>query len=130
MSCRNHPQTPAAATCTGCAEPFCKNCLVQLAGQNYCGSCKVLALNGRELSLESQMRHNNEAREAMKMAYIGIFCFGIILGPMAMGKGIGARKIIKNDPMLLGSGKAIGAVVIGAFVLVLWAIKLFAHMAA
>jgi hypothetical protein len=118
------------ATCSGCAEAFCHNCLVQLAGQNYCGSCKVLALNGRTPCLERNMRQCEEARQAIKMAYFSIFCFGFVLGPLALGKGLGARKIIKNDPNLLGSGKAAAAIVIGSFVLIWWAARLFVQFAA
>lgn len=76
------------------------------------------------------MRQCQEAREAIKMAYFSIFCFGFVLGPLALAKGIGARKIIKDDPTLLGSGKALAAIVIGSFVLVWWAARLFVQFTA
>lgn len=117
MSCRNHPQTSAVATCAGCAEPFCHNCLVQMGGQNYCGSCKVLALNGRVPTLENRMRPCTEAGEALKFALIGIFCVGFILGPMAIAKAVNAKKLMRDDPALLGSGKANAAIVVGIIVL-------------
>jgi hypothetical protein len=129
MSCRNHPQTPAAATCVGCAEPFCKNCLVQLAGQSYCGSCKVLALNGRVPTLENRLRPCKEAGDALKFAFIGLFCFGFILGPMAIGKAIGAKKLMRDDPTLLGSGKANAALIIGILALLVWVMNFASRFA-
>ena len=42
--CRNQPSVPAVDRCAGCAEPFCANCLVDMNGRKYCGSCKVMAL--------------------------------------------------------------------------------------
>lgn len=124
MSCRNHPQTLAVATCTGCAEPFCQNCLVQLSGQFYCGSCKVLALNGREPILENRLRPCKEAADALKFAFIGLLCFGFVLGPMAIFKAIEAKKIMREDPTLLGSGKSTAALVVGVFALGLWLVNL------
>ncbi|HSI64664.1 MAG TPA: hypothetical protein VLE43_16165 [Candidatus Saccharimonadia bacterium] len=73
------------------------------------------------------MRPCKEAGEALKFAFIGLFCFGIILGPMAIGKAIGAKKLIKEDPMLLGSGKANGALVIGIIALLLWIVNIAAR---
>ena len=128
MSCRNHPQTQAVATCAGCAEPFCQNCVVQVAGQNYCGSCKVLALNGRVPILENRLRPCKEAADALKFAFIGLLCFGFILGPMAIFKAIGAKRIMRDDPTLLGSGKSTAALVIGIFALVLWLVSLASRM--
>ncbi len=46
MECRNHPGTMALERCTGCAEPFCQNCLVDVQGQRFCNSCKVMAVQG------------------------------------------------------------------------------------
>ena len=67
-ACHNHPGVEAAGACAGCAETFCGNCLLELDGNLYCGSCKVMALRGRTPMLESAMRPSPAAGEAMKIA--------------------------------------------------------------
>lgn len=37
--CLLHPQTPAAATCEYCGEPYCGSCLRSLLGRRYCPAC-------------------------------------------------------------------------------------------
>ncbi len=44
MECKNHPGVQAVGRCAGCSEAFCSNCLVEIQGQKYCGSCKVMAV--------------------------------------------------------------------------------------
>lgn len=104
--CCNHPETPAVGHCAGCAEAFCGNCLLELGGSLYCGSCKVLALGGRTPMLEKMMRPCEEAGSAMSSAVIGFFIFGFILQPVAIIKALGARKQIADNPLLTGWGKA------------------------
>jgi hypothetical protein len=60
-----------------------------------------------------------EANDALTMAIIGFFCFGIILGPLAIAKASKAKKMIQADPRLTGEGKATAAVVIGIIVTIL-----------
>jgi hypothetical protein len=119
VACHNHPGIEASSHCAGCAEPFCGNCLLELDGSNYCGSCKVMALRGRTPMLESAMSPSPAANEAMKTAIIGFFCFGFILGPFAMVKAIAARKEIRDNVMLTGWGKANAALVLGILATVL-----------
>ena len=54
------------------------------------------------------------------MALFSIFCFGIILAPMALLKAQKAKKILAANPKLLGAGKVTAATVIGWSVLCLW----------
>ena len=115
-ACHNHPDTAAAGHCVGCAEAFCGNCLLELEGSLYCGSCKVMALRGRTPMLESAMTPNATANEAMKMAIIGFFCVGFVLGPVAIVKAVNARKEIQENIMLTGWGKANAALVLGIVV--------------
>jgi hypothetical protein len=61
-----------------------------------------------------------EANEALQYAIIGIFCFGMVLGPMAISKGNAAKRIIGSDPALTGIGKANAAVILGWVVFVFW----------
>ena len=123
IQCKNHPSVQATDRCAGCAETFCPNCLIAIGGQMYCGSCKVLAVSGRPI-VEQATIPCALADEALKYALIGILCFGIILGPMAIVKALKAKKEIAADPMLTGEGKANAALIIGIIVLVFWVLGL------
>ena len=129
MECRNHPATPAADRCTGCMEPFCENCLVTIRGQKYCGSCKVMALGGQTPVFEAVTELSEDAKEALKYAIIGLFCFGIILEPIAIAKALQAKKMIAANPNLTGSGKATAALIIAIIGLILWVVGIFARIA-
>lgn len=126
IQCKNHPGVQATDRCAGCAETFCPNCLIALGGQMYCGSCKVLAVSGRPV-VEQATVPCALADEALKYALIGIICFGVVLGPIAIFKALKAKKEIAADPMLTGEGKANAALIIGAVVVVLWVLGLFAR---
>ncbi|HWW60440.1 MAG TPA: hypothetical protein VN181_03640 [Thermoanaerobaculia bacterium] len=95
-------------------EPFCANCLVAVRGRKYCSSCKVMAVGERMPMFETEGTIAcPEADEALKYALIGIICFGIILGPIAISKALQAKKAIAANPALTGSGKATTALIIG-----------------
>jgi hypothetical protein len=82
MPCKKHPETESIARCFGCQESFCENCLVEISGQRYCGSCKVIALEDVTPVLEPQgTTPCNEANDALIYAIISIFCFGIFWVP-------------------------------------------------
>ncbi len=53
------------------------------------------------------------ANRALKYAIIGLFCFGFILGPLAIKNALDAKKIIAMSPGMGGEGKATAALVIG-----------------
>lgn len=120
MECRNHPGVAASDRCAGCAEPFCANDLVTVKGRPYCSSCKVIALEGQTPVFEQVTQPCKEADEALKYAIIGLFCFGIILEPIAISKALTAKKMMAANPNLTGSGKATAALVIGIIGLTLW----------
>jgi hypothetical protein len=128
MQCKNHPETAAIERCTGCAEPFCGDCLVEIHGQKYCGSCKVLALKGEPVVEVEPTIPCKEANEALICAIVGIFCIGIILGPVAISKAAKARKMITADPRLQGAGKATAATIIGVLVIILWIIGIVSRV--
>jgi hypothetical protein len=69
--------------CAGCAEPFCFNCLVKIQGVNYCGQCKVMALQGSD-GWDAAMVPCKEADEALKYAiaavFTSLFCIGVVFG--------------------------------------------------
>ncbi|MGZ4808120.1 MAG: hypothetical protein ACXVJO_01940 [Thermoanaerobaculia bacterium] len=108
-------------------EPFCKNCLVTIKGRKFCNSCKVTALGTNMPLVERATETCAEAAEALKYAIIGIFCFGIILEPIAISKALKAKKMIAANPNLTGEGKANAALIIGIIGLVLWVLGIIAR---
>lgn len=54
-----------------------------------------------------------DAQSAMIIAIIGIFCLGIILGPIAIVQGNKARKNMRASGNMEGEGMAVAAIVIG-----------------
>jgi len=124
MNCHNHPDVLASATCAGCAEPFCADCVVNLRGAVYCGSCKTMAVT---TAPPPALIPCQEANTALKYAIVGIFCFGIVCGPYAISKALTARKLIAANPSLSGKGRADAALVIGIVVTALWALGMYAR---
>jgi hypothetical protein len=122
MDCKIHPAVPSVERCSGCAEPFCGDCLVEVHGQKYCASCKVMALKNPPLHFEEPTIPCKEANEALTWSIVGLFCFGIIVEPIALNKALKARKLINENPRLQGSGKVIAAIVISSIGLLLWII--------
>ena len=127
MECSVHAGVNAADRCAGCAEPFCDNCLVDVQGQKYCGSCKVMALQGSSPAAVATTVCK-EAKDALIMSIIGLFCFGIILEPLAIAKANEARRKMAADPTLTGSGMATAATVIAVIGLVLWVLGIIARV--
>ena len=126
MECKNHPRVAAVDRCAGCAESFCSDCLVEIHGQKYCGACKVLAVRGQTV-VEAATQPCKEASEALTYSIVGIFCFGIILGPIAISKAWKAKKMMAANPNLTGSGKATAALVVGIAALILWVLGMMAR---
>src|SRR5580698_5082452 len=128
MQCKNHPEVAAVDRCSGCAEPFCPDCLVEIQGQKYCGSCKTMALRGAPPIAEEATIPCKEANEALTYAIVGLFCFGIILEPIAISKALKAKKMMQMNPRLTGSGKVTAAFIIGIIGLVLWILSIVARI--
>lgn len=123
MQCKNHPGVAAMDRCTGCAEAFCANCLVEIQGRRYCGSCKVLAVQGGAPPVVSQpTRTCKAATESLILSIVGLICCGIILEPWALAKASNAKKEIDANPNLGGRGMATAAQVIAIIGLILWVI--------
>jgi hypothetical protein len=68
-----------------------------------------------------------EAKEALTLSIIGLFCCAIILCPMAISKANNAKQQIRANPSLDGNGVATAAIVIAAGGLVLWAVSLLSQ---
>lgn len=64
------------------------------------------------------------------MAIVGIFCFGIILEPLALVKASKARKMMAENPRLSGSGKVTAATIIAIVSLLLWVLALIGRVVA
>ena len=128
MNCKTHVEVPASGRCAGCAEPFCENCLVEIEGQHYCGSCKVMAVKGQPLVVAQSTVVCEDAKKALTFALISIFCFGFILAPVAVVTGAKAKKQIAQDPQLVGSGKATAAILIGVTVILFWIVGIIARV--
>jgi hypothetical protein len=37
--CLNHPRREAAARCTSCGQPFCRECVTEFEGRMVCSTC-------------------------------------------------------------------------------------------
>lgn len=130
MDCRTHAGIPAVDRCAGCAEPFCGQCLVDVRGRRYCASCKVMAASQQPGGFAAAPKIPcKEADDALKYAIIGIICFGIILGPIAIVKASKAKQLMAANPNLAGGGKATAALVIGIIVTVLNIVGIIARIA-
>jgi hypothetical protein len=128
MQCKNHPDVPAVDRCVGCAEAFCGDCLVDIQGRKYCGSCKVMAIQGAPMVEEATVPCK-EAGEALTYSIVGLFCLGIILEPIAISKALKAKRMIEKNPRLSGSGKTTAALVIAIIGLGLWIVGIIAQVA-
>ncbi len=129
MECRTHADVPAVDRCVGCMEPFCRRCLVTVRGQRYCASCKVMVLQSGMPIIEEATEPCHEADEAFKYAIAGIFCFGMILEPIAIAKALAARKAIAADPRLTGEGKANASIALAILGLFFWCIGMISKLA-
>jgi hypothetical protein len=70
-----------------------------------------------------------QANTALKYALVGLFCFGIVLGPLAIKNALDAKKLIALRPGMTGDGKATAALVIGIIDVALFFIGMFARLA-
>jgi hypothetical protein len=56
---------------------------------------------------------------SMVLGIVGLLCFGIVVGPVAMVLGFVSRSRIAKDPSLKGEGMALAGIIIGGIALVL-----------
>ncbi len=105
----------------GCNQPGCKE---ETKKCPRCGKeIKKSALKCRycgqyvDQVLEERLKPKPEPKEAstaLTYSIISIFCFGFILGPLAIAKGVKALNMIQMDPEHKGRGKAIAGITIGS----------------
>tara|TARA_B100000609_G_C17170849_1_gene411560 strand:- start:84 stop:410 length:327 start_codon:yes stop_codon:yes gene_type:complete len=104
---------------------------VDISGKQYCGACKTMAASPTAGAIpEEATIPCKEANDALILAIVGLFCFGIILEPLALIKASKAKKMIAENPRMTGSGKATAATIIGSIVLVLWIISIILNVIA
>ena len=101
-------------------EMVCPTCGDIVSG-SYCFRCRNLSAAA---DYTGPKETHPEAKEALKYAIIGIFCVGMILGPMAIVKGTSAKKAIAMDPRYEGEGMATAAQIIGGIVCLLYVINI------
>ena len=71
----------------------------------------------------------DDAKQALIMAIVGVFCFGFILGILAIRKANSAQEAINvYEVGLEHRGLATGAKVLGIIDIVLWALVLIARI--
>ncbi|MHB9133171.1 MAG: hypothetical protein ACYDBB_19045 [Armatimonadota bacterium] len=146
MECITHPNAPATDRCFHCGQYFCPDCLVEVNGAKYCANCKATAVQTPPttaippvpLPMGQQMPYQQspmgtqpckEAGEALTFAIVGLFCFGIILEPLAIAKALKAKKMIEMNPSLEGAGKAQAALIIACIGLGLWVLGIIVRIA-
>ena len=88
----------------------------------------MMALRGGGPIIEEATIPCKEANEALTYGIVGMFCFGIVLGPVAISKALKAKKMISMNPRLAGSGKATAGLVLGILALVFWVIGIAARV--
>ena len=69
--------------------------------------------------------NSKKATTAFILSLVGLVCFGVILGPLAIIMGIQAQNGMKQTGNYTNKGLAVAAVVIGIIDLVGWAFALF-----
>jgi phage FluMu protein Com len=97
--------------CPGCGREIRKSALKC----RHCGQY----VDERIRIASGPKRQLKEASTALTCSIIGIFCFGIILGPVAVYNGVKALNMIQNDPQYEGRGKAIAGIIIGSIEILL-----------
>ena len=64
------------------------------------------------------------AGKALTYSIVGLFCFGMVFGPMAIAKALEARKEIQEDPSMAGLGKANVGLLLGLTDVISWVLYL------
>jgi hypothetical protein len=105
--------------------PFCKELI--RADALKCRHCGEYVDDSVRKSVEPK-ECPKEAKDALTYSLVGIFCFGFILGPIAIAKGFKALKIIKSEPGCPGKGKAQAGIIIGVLEILLYVAGFIARM--
>jgi hypothetical protein len=83
-----------------------------------------------QMSSMGSMGEAPGAQEALNIAILSFFCFGFILGPIAISKARTALAMCELNPQLTGRGKAQAAQICGIIALVLHSLGLIVRISA
>ena len=129
-SCVNRPLQQLAGVAPAATRPmhqlnpgesFCPTCGDIVSG--VCFRCRQPIVGGEYSGVKETAP---EAKEALRFAIIGLFCFGIILGPLAIARAASAKRTIAADPRYDGEGIATAAQILGGIEVGLFALYIFA----
>lgn len=133
--CGKYSHADCGQKAGGCASPECRG--EDLKACPYCAEkikktavkcryCGQILDQELKVTLEAGQPKGDvkEAKDALIYSLIGLFCFGFILGPIAIAKGSKALNIIRDDPGYTGKGKATAGIVIGIIDIVGWLLGL------
>lgn len=85
----------------------------------YCGRDQRVTIQQQDADIS---KASSDASSALTLAIIGIFCFGIILEPLALIKASSAKKVLQpSDP---GYGNATAAQIIGWIAVGMWVLSI------
>jgi hypothetical protein len=96
------------------------------AGAAYGGPTMGYATPGMAAGGQS---FEKDARTAMILGIVGIFCCGIILGPIALIQGMKAKKNMQASGNLTGQGMATAGIICGIVAIVLSIIGIIVNVA-
>jgi len=121
--CKHHTDTAAVGRCTGCAEAFCADCLVEVHHRYYCAECKWLPVNTKVFHEEA-----TEPSPEANLAF-GLAIFGVVVSLLLAASGYihyaaflipiltistanHARQRMNEHPQYTGFGKMLAAMLL------------------
>lgn len=116
-NCARHPTNVAATACSRCGDYICNVCATSVDGAIVCVPCFEHKHSKGELF--SQQMSFTMPRTSMTCGIVSVlvgwlWCFGIILAPLAIVYGILSLREIRKQPALTGRNKAITGIVTGS----------------
>ncbi len=108
--------------------PFCAEKIKKSAVKcRYCGQILDQSLKST-IEAGQPKGEVKDANDALIYSIIGFFCFGVVLGPIAISKANKALNLIKSDPGYTGKGKAQAGLIIGIIDIVFWVFGLIINL--
>lgn len=71
-----------------------------------------------EQATQREREGNRYAKNGLICAIVGLFCFGVVLGPVALVLGFKGLDYAKKYPKVGGEGAAIASIVLGVFAII------------
>jgi len=80
MNCKNHPERQAEKNCASCGEGFCRDCLSEYQGKDYCAPC----LKAEVTITTARLAGGGQELARMKRSLIGctVVLIALVLIPM------------------------------------------------